>query len=80
MSFGMQSTEGNVFVLNILHNIKESGLTDRDAVKQLFDHLDHLSDSSFFRESNDQKVKTLAVQWLEENNIVKSKILDYIDV
>jgi tetrahydromethanopterin S-methyltransferase subunit H len=80
MNLGMQSTEGNTFVLNILHNIKSSGLKDRDAVKQLFDHLDHLSDSTFFRESQDEKVKLAAIKWLEDNGIVKAKILDYISL
>jgi hypothetical protein len=80
MNLGMQSTEGNTFVLNILHNIKSSGLKDRDAVKQLFDHLDHLSDSTFFRESQDEKVKLAAIKWLEDNGVVKAKILDYISL
>ena len=80
MNLGMQSTEGNTFVLNILHNIKSSGLKDRDAVKQLFNHLDHLSDSTFFRESQDEKVKLAAIKWLEDNGVVKAKILDYISL
>jgi hypothetical protein len=80
MNLGMQSTEGNTFVLNILHNIQASGLKDRDAVKQLFDHLDHLSDSTFFRESQDEKVKLAAIKWLEDNGVVKAKILDYISL
>lgn len=80
MSFGMQSTEGNTFVLNILHNIKASGLRDRDALKHLYDHLDHLSDSTFFRESSDTKVRKSAVQWLEENKVIKPKLADYISL
>lgn len=80
MNLGMQSTEGNTFVLNILQNIQASGLKDRDAVKQLFDHLDHLSDSTFFRESQEEKVKLAAIKWLEDNSVVKGKILDYISL
>lgn len=78
MSFGMNTTEGNTFVLNILQNIKASGLKDRDALKLLYDHLDHLSDSTFFRESNDKIVKKSSVKWLEENNIIKPNLLDYV--
>lgn len=80
MSFGMQSTEGNTFVLNILHNIQASGLKDRDALKALFDHLAHLSDSTFFRESNDKKVKDAAIKWLEENKVIKPKLADYVSL
>ena len=74
----MQSTEGNTFVLNILYNIQASGLKDRDALKELYDHLAHLSDSTFFRESNDKKVKDQAVKWLEENKVIKPKLADYV--
>jgi len=80
MNLGMQSTEGNTFVLNILHNIQASGLKDRDALKQSYDHLDHLSDSTFFRESGDQKVKTASVKWLEENKVIKPKLADHISL
>ena len=78
MNLGMQSTEGNTFVLNILYNIQASGLKDRDALKELYDHLAHLSDSTFFRESNDKKVKDQAVKWLEENKVIKPKLADHV--
>lgn len=74
----MDTTEGNNIVLNILENIKTKGLKDRDALKHLYDHLDHLSDSTFYRESSDKIVKILAVKWLEENKIIKPKLANYV--
>ena len=80
MSFGMNTTEGNSVVLNILENIKAKGLRDRDALKHLYDHLDHLSDSTFYSESNDVVVKKLAIKWLEQEKIIKPRLAEFVTV
>ena len=66
--------------IKILQNIKESGLKDRDALKLLLDHLSHLSDSTFFRESNDYRVQQLAVKWLEQEKIIKPRLVEFVTV
>lgn len=66
----MDTTEGNNIVLNILENIKAKNLKDQDALKFLHDHLDHLSDSTFYRESSSDQVKIRAAKWLKEENII----------
>jgi hypothetical protein len=80
MTFGMNTTHGNQVVFDLLNRIKLSGKQDRDAIKMLYDHLDHLSDSSKFSESSDNNVKKLAVEWLEQNKIIKPKLYNYIDI
>lgn len=76
----MNTTEGNSVVLNILENIKAKGLRDRDALKHLNDHLDHLSDSTFYSESNDTLVKKLAIEWLEQEKIIKPRLAEFVTV
>lgn len=78
MTFGMNTSHGNQVVFELLHRIKQSGKKDRDAIKMLYDHLDHLSDSTTFSESSDKNVKKLAVEWLEQNEIIKPKLYNYI--
>lgn len=80
MSFGMNTTEGNSVVLNILESIKAKGLRDRDALKHLCDHLDYLSDSTFYSESNDVLVKSLAIKWLEQEKIIKPRLAEFVTV
>ena len=80
MSFGMSTTEGNSVVLNILETIKANGLKDRDALKFLCDHLDHLSDSTFYSESGDTTVKKLAIEWLEQEKIIKPRLAEFVTV
>lgn len=76
----MNTSTGDAFILTILFNIKNNGYKDRDAVKFLFDHLDHLSDSTHFKESADAIVRQKAIQWLEEQKIIKPKLLEYISI
>ena len=80
MSFGMDTQEGDKIISNILERIKTAGLTDQDALKSLYDHLDHLSDSTFYRESNDMRVKKLAINWLEQEKIVKPRLSEFVTI
>jgi len=80
MSFGMDTDAGNMVVYNILQSIKQNKLTDRDALKFLYDHLSHLSDSTFYRESNDSQVKKLAIEWLEQEKIIKPRLAEFVTI